>query len=697
MIEVIRGSEEKPVSTKSLVDYFSARTDLNGTLYIGYPIVGTPSGSLSLDALLVSKEFGLVVFDIEEGMDVENRDEIRDTIFNNLHAKLIQYKELVIKRDLLVGINVVTYAPASHKRDLNDVISQDTELTTYLESLNCPTQTDDIYRNLISVIQTVTNIRRASKRVNVVKEDSRGGKLKKLEASIANLDRHQSAAVIETADGPQRIRGLAGSGKTIILALKVAYLHSRNPEWDIAVTFNTRTLKDQFIDLITKFTIEHRGEEPDWNKVKVLHAWGSPSSAGIYSEICLNYGLDYYNYRDAKLKDLSTKDAFGSACLYALEQLKEIENATGMFDAILVDEAQDFSGSFLQLCYSVLREPRRLIWAYDELQNLNEITIQSTKDLFGFDLHNEAGKAKQDIILEKCYRNSRPVLVTAQSIGFGIYREQGLVQMFDRPDLWREIGYVVEDGELDTGKHVTLKRTDDTSPSFLEDHSPIDDLLLFKSFKNSIDQSEWIASEIEKNLKEDELEYKDIIVINCDPLTTQKAVGRIREILFTKGIGSHVVGVTASPDKFYAENSVAFTGIYRAKGNEAAMVYVMNSDHSFAGYDLIKKRNILFTAITRSKAWVRVCGIGEKMDALVSEYKKAKDFNFTLEFDYPTTEEMVHLNVIHREMTRDEKEAVKQTQQSIDEVIRNLKEGKVRKEDLTPETLDMFRELIQDE
>jgi superfamily I DNA and RNA helicase len=30
----------------------------------------------------------------------------------------------------------------------------------------------------------------------------------------------QSKAVIETVDGVQRIRGLAGSGKTIVLALK---------------------------------------------------------------------------------------------------------------------------------------------------------------------------------------------------------------------------------------------------------------------------------------------------------------------------------------------------------------------------------------------------------------------------------------------------------------------------------------------
>ena len=89
---------------------------------------------------------------------------------------------------------------------------------------------------------------------NVVKSDSKGAKLKLLEDTVANLDHKQSAAVIETVNGPQRIRGLAGSGKTIILALKVAYLHVKNPTWKIAVTFNTRSLKKQFEDLISRFT-----------------------------------------------------------------------------------------------------------------------------------------------------------------------------------------------------------------------------------------------------------------------------------------------------------------------------------------------------------------------------------------------------------------------------------------------------------
>src|SRR5205823_8844579 len=92
-----------------------------------------------------------------------------------------------------------------------------------------------VYPALVAVIQAISTLRRGRKKRELHDHNSRGTKLKALEDSIANLDSQQSAAVVETYEGVQRIRGLAGSGKTIVLALKVAYLHARHPEWVIAV------------------------------------------------------------------------------------------------------------------------------------------------------------------------------------------------------------------------------------------------------------------------------------------------------------------------------------------------------------------------------------------------------------------------------------------------------------------------------
>ena len=59
----------------------------------------------------------------------------------------------------------------------------------------------------------------------------------------------QSKAVIETVDGVQRIRGLAGSGKTIVLALKAGGTAIRRDSFDAAtaalgLTITPHNLRD---------------------------------------------------------------------------------------------------------------------------------------------------------------------------------------------------------------------------------------------------------------------------------------------------------------------------------------------------------------------------------------------------------------------------------------------------------------------
>jgi superfamily I DNA and RNA helicase len=700
MVNVVRGSISKHASTQKLINYLKARDDIEGALYLGYPIISTSEGAYHIDGLLVSKKHGIVVFDIVEGVEIENRKNIQDDIFNKIRAELLSNSKLSEGRKLMVELEIITYAPAWTGNDFDyKVATNNEELERLLEKQTWE-RSEEYYESLVADIQAVTKIKETPNRNNVVKENSRGAKLKKLEETIANLDRQQSRAVIETVDGVQRIRGLAGSGKTIVLALKVAYLHSKHPDWDIAVTFRTRSLKDQFESLITRFTIEHKNEKPNWNKVNIIHSWGSSKTTGIYYEVCKAHNIEYFDYSTARKKLSETRgDEFEKVCQKALEDISDYKQ---LFDVILVDEAQDFSEAYLNLCYNILKEPKRLVYAYDELQKLNEASMREPEQIFGEDengdpkviLRNKPNKPKQDIILKICYRNSRPILVTAHALGFGVYREEGLVQMFEEEALWKEIGYKKAKGELTGGERAVLKRTAESSPEFLEEHSKIDDIVKFKCLNNKKEQINWIANQIEKNLKEDELTHRDIIVIHVNPIKTKDRVGPLRKLLYEKDINSHLTGVTTSPDNFYKSNSITITSVYRAKGNEAPMVYVMDSQYCYGGKQLIKKRNSLFTAISRSKAWVRVCGYGNEMEKLNEEFKKIKENDFKLDFVYPTKEEMEKMNIINRGLTKDEKEEIEEASQSLQSIIEGIKEGKIYKEDLPPELVDELKELL---
>ncbi len=703
MITVINGVTSKQILANEVVTILNT-LNLDGYFYLGYPVLGGIDGKIKVDALLVCKQYGVVLFDLDMscGEDIENKITLLDELYNNMEARLKRYSYLSNRRKLQVPIHVVSYAPRYRLSDEDICISLE-ELKQYLECLNWE-QHENYYGKLLEAIQMISKIKKRGNRANLLKDTSKGSKLKEIENQISCLDKYQSKAVIETVEGVQRIRGLAGSGKTIVLALKVAYLYTMYEDKVIAITFNSRALKGQFIQLITNFIIENTNEEPDWDRIKIIHAWGSKNSEGMYFNFCKANNIICYDYMDACRKYGRSADAFDKVCQEAVEM---VVSPKTLYDMILVDEAQDFSKYFLQMCYmSLPKESRMLVYAYDELQSLDNKNVDSPEEIFGYNngkpnvvLDNSNGKS-EDIVLSKCYRNSRPVLITAHSLGFGIYREKEtreqtpLVQLFEDKKLWEDIGYTIKDGVIEDGKTVTLYRTEETSPGFLENHSSIEDLIQFRKFDNIIEEANWIVEDIENNLKNEELKYQDIMIIHPDPKVTKSYVSQIRIMLMDKKIKSHIVGVQTTPDDFFQEESIAITQIYRAKGNEAAVVYLINADLCAKGINLSRKRNILFTAITRSKAWVRVSGLGNDMDILINEYKRVKENHFQLQFDYPNEVQRKNMRIIHRDMTQNELREIKKSNYSLEDIASKIQKGEIRKEDLDMSVLNTLKDVL---
>ena len=712
MVSVINGSTTKPVATARLLDFFNVHSEYDGVLYTGYPVIGCPTGPLSIDAIWISKARGVIVFCLEEGRTVASSSlsESQEECYAQICAKLMRSRALLRKRKLCVEVSVVTFMPAranvsEFSTEECDVCNVDS-LKEWIDGIEAPID-EIIYTNVLAIIQSVSSIRKGVKKRTVEIENSRGWRLKELEDSIANLDNKQGQAVIESFEGVQRIRGLAGSGKTVVLALKAAYLYAKHPDWRIAVTFHTRSLKGQFKRFINAFVLELTGEEPDWRDLEIIHAWGSAGGGqneGLYHKFCLEHECVWRDFKSAEML-FGQGNEFNGACSEALSCAKK---HIDLYDAILVDEAQDFPPAFLRLCYEMLAEPKRLVYAYDELQNLGFSALSSPEEIFGATKDGTPlvtlADSKQDIILKVCYRNSGPVLTTAHALGFGIYRippqggTTGLVQMFDNAQLWREVGYDVERGAFSGGEDVILYRSSESSPDFLARHSDANDLIMFEVFESKEAQDAWVVEQIKKNIKEDELMPDDIIVINPNPFTTRVNVGPIREKLFGLMIPTHICGVDTTPDVFFDDNnrSIAFTGIFRAKGNEAGMVYVVNSEDCYGGAygSNALLRNRLFTAITRSKAWVRVLGVGENMRRLKAEFEQVKQNGFKLKFRYPTQDELKQIKIVNRDMTKDEEIEIAFRRDQALQLVKGLKDGKIQKEDLGAEMLEELRKIF---
>ncbi len=718
-IAITQGVTRKPAASKNLVNIFSTESELCGKLFIGFPFVRSSEGAQPLDAILITRETGIIVFDLIEGPDEADYVGRQDDFYNGLAARLGTHRELMEHRALRIPIHTISFGPglSNSNRPPNSLqeeyplVSTSESLKSVVKRFTWRAREESVYEKALSAIEAVSTIRhRRTKRV-ITREDSRGGRLKQLENAIATMDKFQTQAAFATCEGVQRIRGLAGSGKTIVLARKAAYLHAHHPEWNIGITFNTRSLKEHFRLLITRFMFEEISEEPDWDKLHIVNAWGAPgdeSRDGIYHQFCRTHDLEYFNYGTA-VGAFGTENTFARVCDRALEQVHE---SRAFYDAILVDEAQDLSPAFLRLCYAFLNDFKRLVYAYDELQTLTGQSLPSPEEIFGENDEglpvvqfgeSAPGGPTQDIILPVCYRNSRPLLTTAHALGFGIYRKEepsigtGLVQMFDHPQLWEEVGYQSLPRTLEEGSLVVLTRTEETSPAFLENHSNIDDLIKFSAFDNQRDHDNWITNEIKKDLDEGELRHSDIMVINLNPKTTRRNVGPIRARLLESGVNSHLAGVTTKADTFFRRDgsSVTFTGVHRAKGNEAGMVYVINAHEGHSeSANVASIRNRLFTAITRSTAWVRILGIGVYMEVVKEEYNKLRAHKFKLEFVYPTSQQRQHLRIIRRDMSDEDRSRISRRKQSVQELVRDLEAGDLYIEDLPEGDVEKLRNLL---
>jgi len=126
--------------------------------------------------------------------------------------------------------------------------------------------------------------------LNEYRPTSRSHALILLKAQLAIMDANLEEEAMEIPPGPQRIRGIAGSGKTRLLCQKAAYMHVKHPEWDIALVFQTRALYPMIEDRIRR-SVSAFGGVWDRKKLQILHAWGGHESEGFYSLLCHAHGF----------------------------------------------------------------------------------------------------------------------------------------------------------------------------------------------------------------------------------------------------------------------------------------------------------------------------------------------------------------------------------------------------------------------
>jgi superfamily I DNA and RNA helicase len=459
---------------------------------------------------------------------------------------------------------------------------------------------------------------------SAVKATKMGEAIRLLDRQITLLDSEQLRAALQIAPGPQRLRGLAGTGKTVLLAMKAATIHQHYPDARILFTFHTQSLYNQATNLISSIYRDNVGEDPNWANLQIRHAWGGRTKPGVYSEACARGGASFMAFSAANA--VRPKDPLGAACDQLLKNPAAIHP---YYDYILVDEAQDLPNEFFQLLYALAKSPAKICFAYDELQTLTEREPRDPADMFGTD---EQGNPRvsldgeypsgieKDLVLLKAYRCPLEILMLAHGLGLGIHSPRGPVQMLGNVPSWSAVGYVVEGGELRTGVAVSIRRPEANSPNPLRhlykgSESPV----VATPFNSVGEELQWVVGDIHRLVNQEGVLPQHIAVITFQPAYWKEYLVPVQRMLLDSGIPSVIPGLVDSASLFSEQGRVTLTTVFRAKGNELPVVYIVGFDqvHSFA--EEVESRNAAFTCISRAKGWVKISGTGHRMSGVIAE------------------------------------------------------------------------------
>ncbi len=503
---------------------------------------------------------------------------------------------------------------------------------------------------------------------------SRGKILQALRSRLSYFDLQQEKIAKQIPPGCQRIRGIAGSGKTVLLCQKAAIMHLKYPQWKIAFVFFSRSLYEEItnqIDRWIKYFSNHQKSYDSNNRnLRVFHAWGSREKLGFYRFVSQFSGIVPLSVNQTTQQ--KPNEALGEVCVNLLEKTAIPQ----IFDAILIDEGQDllvnhwhYQGKqpFYWLAYQALRpvnslfpKQKRLIWTYDEAQSLESLKIPNAREIFGESLGNlVTGKHSNGInkteIMSRCYRTPHPIIIAAHAIGMGWLRPGKMLTGMRYKEEWKALGYEVE-GNLLEGSEITIKRRRENSPNPLPSLWK-GSLIQFQIYPSRQGEMSDLFRRIKHNLRRDGLRpSREILVIVLGNFSEAKDLQKyIANFLIRQGIDIFIPGTKdcniliednqPNSNQFWCEGAVTISRIYHAKGQEADQVYLVGLDQIGKDESNLCLRNQLFIALTRSRGWVNISGIGNyPLYQELQNILKSGD-SFSITFRYPQQREIVGTDV----------------------------------------------------
>ncbi len=398
-----------------------------------------------------------------------------------------------------------------------------------------------------------------------------------VEEIIKSLDLEQENFAKRLPYGHYMVTGVPGSGKTIILIARAIHLIKENPDWNIRIlTFNKSLCSkiEQVINIITENFKENACLQNINTQNITVTTFHKMAISVANTTIPTN--LTY-----------SQKQDWWATELPSIALLK----STPTFDAILIDEYQDFRDEWIKLCINMCKEHFytnnagkemlgiNLFLAGDRLQSIYNPKVHNWAKDFGL---NMRGRSK---LLKTCYRAGK------ENVNLAIMFLQS------HELLEEEVNNFYKDS---TDLNVTVENKNDkaTIEFFEGDYSSV--------------------SEKIENLVENGTPYHDILVLCKKNETIPKIIAYLPNCIQNNCIKTSDIETRTNT------NEIIFTTYKSSKGLEAKVVILVDADkftkQMNSDRDLIERKT-MYVGITRASYNLLIHGTNFHKESFAQDLK----------------------------------------------------------------------------
>lgn len=437
---------------------------------------------------------------------------------------------------------------------------------------------------------------------------------------IASLDKYlsaeqQSLSRMALMGNPRLVRGVAGSGKTVVLANVVARYIKRKTEvtrdmFDeqkndikIAVVCFNRSLVPM---LQRKIRLAYRQQTQEDVPADILFV---KHFNGFMWYVCndLNTPLDYLKI-DKKVGEVERAEQY-------LRQLDDFEATqptwyeSVLYDAIFVDEGQDLLPQEYQILHKLTKVDartgeRNLIVFYDDAQNMYARPRPNWSEI-GIDLTSRSR------VMKECFRNTRQIVDVAFNVLLGTYAPD---DMRVQTRTYADVDTLIRNElvtETDTGFHIHFAEREFERP-------------IVSAFETRSAEKLWIVEELRRLIEDEDVRPDDILILFNHERDYEDLDREIERYLkkhhvqgFVKPYGRH------DDDKnslIFRENYLTLSTVHGAKGYDAYIVFMVGVDQ-YAPDDR-EDRAAFYVGATRAKLILYISGI-KSANSLLPEAEQA--------------------------------------------------------------------------